>query len=74
MCEKHDRALKALRQYVMERKTFKLGEVLDYVYDKAGTTRIAPARDVTDWLEDAEEIGYIREIEPGVYERRQLNL
>jgi len=74
MCEKHDTALEVLRQFVLENEKFEVKELLDHVYRRAGTTRIAPARDIVDWLQDAEEIGYIREIEPGIYERRLINL
>ncbi len=72
MSEKHDRALEARREFILERlesgKPFTRRELLDYVFDKAGTTRIAPAYDTSDWIEDMIELRYLREIAPGVYE------
>jgi len=68
MCERTDKALKAIRKFVIEKRRFKLGEITEYVLKEAGTTRVAPARDLLDWLEDAKELGYIREVEPFVYE------
>jgi len=68
MCERHDKALKAIREFVIEKKRFTLGEITKYVMEQAETTRVAPARDLLDWLEDAKELGYIREVEPFTYE------
>ncbi len=74
MCEKHDRALRALRRYVLEREEFKLSELSGHVYEIAGTTRIAPARDVRDWIEDMVEVGYLKKVGPGVYKREPITL
>ena len=56
-----------IEEYYKPRKTFSLNEVRERLMEVAGTTRIAPARLIDDWIKSALIRGELEEVEPFVY-------
>ena len=71
MCEQYRIAFVTLRKFIARKKrkgeVFSIWELERHVKEKAKTTKIAPGRDVRDWIEDAKVRGRIIEIAPFRY-------
>jgi len=61
MCKAHDEAVKAALEFLQEHKhkRFTIGELMDKVLEKAGTTYVSPRAHIKDWLEGLRKLGVI---------------